>query len=864
MAWKLDDAKLIILYHALGANLSQGLIQFEVAFQKAATAYRLDDIDALLDLLADPTLQDGRRLVWHHYYRARKALLQWQPQQIDRILDQVELQQADAPLLEPRLILLRGQARVMCGDWVDGLVALKRATGLLQAIGASSLVAEAEEWTARSFQGRAQSSGSWATFGKHKLSLFFRYGLGFILLPFYLPVLLYLKMTGAGYFWQATFRYGADYSNWPIFVYYLRAFRAINRAVQLASSIDSDRSLRLEIMRADLLRQIMAFEAAAATYQELLDNLPEKGGHYQTALLKQGLAQVRLDLDKVTEADVLLQAVYTSYKTLNHQRGIAQVDLLRGDIAFQTQSIDTALSLWRRSLDFFEARQDASGMAAGLRRCYTVLDGTDSPVVKEQVSTLLHTIKRQVFPIRLSNRLFNLLQLLGWATPILVMLGIIANSANFVTQASRTEMRQAAWDILSWKSLMVVGAILLIVAMINILLGLFGLISTLFTESTRLDFITIDQMGVRRYNYAGREQVCLPWSDITTYLIVERALWHTPTDTLSFDYLRKSSGKPLRLPGTITWFKYLQQEVGRHIQHPPRRYRLRWFGGVLLVLMAVISALSFMLTDAIIPGVSVTGHAWLASLISAGAFVGICLVTASWISHYIKVGYCVTPSRQFVPGISLLGMFLVVLGIAGKRLLFPSSSLVIFWGVALLFALVQVVHHSTDGPTWRRPLATAAGGVIAVVGGWFVLRALLPILLLLQAFTYAGAVHKLYPEQAVNDPGRAIYFAGMGQTGKWMVAIDPNLYQGYGYMGYAYYFQGDYQASVDAYSNAIRISGSHLNYGFFYCRALAYHALGENIRATQDLKRYETQHTPGDIPGCQSFFPEAIGIFEIK
>jgi len=859
MTQQLDDTTLVTLYHALGANLSQGLELFEAAFVDAAADYRLKDMDALLDLLADPTLQDDRRLAWHGYYTARKALLQWQPQEIEKSLQEIEVGREDAPALQPRLELLRGQVEVMRGEWAAGLATLKQVSSAFRSAGERALLAEVKEWTARAFISRAQNCGGWADFPRRGPNAWLRAVLTIVSLPLYAPLLIYLWATGAREFWRPTLRYGANHSNWPIFIYYLRAFRALARASQAAPTSDPETALRLRIMQADLLRRLPAPRAAAAAYQALLDALPAKEVNYQAALLKHGLAQVLLDLNEVESAQSLLKEARAAYDELNDARAVAHIDLLQGDAAIRAQSPESALSLWERSLGVFEEQQDAVGLAEGLGRCYAILEDEPGSTLKDRALALIHHVKRQVFVVRMPNRLFDLLQLMGWVIPILVTLGLMAYAAYFILQYGPTEFRQMARAILSLQGILVAGGIVLAATILNTMLGLLGLASTLRQEATRLDFIAIDKTAVRRYNFAGREQESLAWSEIKHYIRVERGLWRKPTPTLSFDYLRATASQAMRLPGTTAWFGHLQREVESYLGRPPQRYRLRWYGGVFIGLMGFIFALSYVLMENVIPGVSAAAHAWLASLLLAGSYIGLSFVTGHWILHYVRVAEQVSPSSRFVPVAGLLGVFLVGLGAFGRRILFFTSSLAVFWGVVLLLGLATGLRRRQEGPPWRRPLVAAVGGTTLIAGCWLVLRALLPVLLVTQAFTYSRAIHNLDPNQAGYDTQRAKYFERMGQAGKWMVTLDPAFYQGYGYMGYDHYFRGDYETSTRAYSQAIRFGGS---IEFFYCRALAYHALGDNVSAERDLEFFAKHYPPDKTPGCQSLFPETARVFD--
>jgi hypothetical protein len=856
---RLDDTSLAVLYHALGANLGQGLDRFETAFREAEAGYCLDDIDALLDLLADPTLQDGRRLAWHRYYLARKALLRWQPREVEEAIDQVEIGREDTFRLQPRLQLLRAQVQVMRGDWAAGATTLRRVTKTIRPAGEAGLIAEAEEWNARALLGRAQSCGGWSSAQSRGLAIWFRRFLTLVLLFLYVPVLIGLWLTGARAFWRPVLRYGVDYSNWPILVYYLGAFRALGRASQAVSPSDSERGLRLKVMQADLLRRLRAPRAAASIYRDLLDALSAEDLDYRAALLKHGLAQALLDLDEIEQGHELLEEARAVYAQVGDDRAAAYVDLLLGDVASRQGSVESALPLWGRSLDIFVKGDDAAGLAEALNRCYAVLDDEASLDIKEQVLSMIRGVERLAFAARLPNRLFDLLQVIGWVAPILIALGLMAYAAWFILQAEPGDMEEMARTILSLRGALVVGGVVLSAMVLNALLGLLGLVSTLWTEATRLDFFVLDRFALRRYDYAGREQDCLPWSEICTYIRVERGLWSKPVSTLSFDYVRDAEGKSIRLPGTIAWFGHVQRQVEGRVAPPPRHYRLRWYGGIVVPLVGLAYAVTFFLMSAAIPRVSVAVHAWLAMLLLGGAFVGALCVMGYWIWHYVRVGYEVVPLLRFVPVASITGLLLLVLGTWGRGILFTTTSLVVFAGGTILTILACSLRGSRGGPRWRRPLASVVTGVSLLIGTWLVLRALLPIVINVHAFTFALAARDLKPEQAGYEETREAYFASMGRAGEWMVGIDPTYPQGHAYIGYARYAEGDYETSLHHYNQTLRFDDP---IGILYCRALAYYGLEDEESAARDLALALEQLEPGDSPGCKLFFPKEAAALE--
>jgi hypothetical protein len=249
------------------------------------------------------------------------------------------------------------------------------------------------------------------------------------------------------------------------------------------------------------------------------------------------------------------------------------------------------------------------------------------------------------------------------------------------------------------------------------------------------------------------------------------------------------------------------------------------------------------LTQGIIPVLSTAAHAWLASSITAGAFVIQFCVIGGWISHYIRVQGEVTSAARLVPIASLLGLLLIVIGVFGRLFVFLFGPLLIFSGATLLFCAARSLRHR--GPRRQQRLATLTAGAVLVGGLWLIGRTMLPILINMQAFTYLQAAGKLNPASPLTPAARTEYFERMEQAGKWMTQIDPTYFFGYGYIGYVHYFRANsgesktanYKASVEAYDQAIRVSGDNF-IDYYYCRALAHHKLGNESQSREDCRTF--------------------------
>lgn len=855
----LDDMALTILYHALGSDLTEGIKLFEVSFFEAESNYHLNDIDSLLDLLADPTLHDPRRLAWRHYFNIRKELLQWHLSKADKLLDaQIDIETKDIPALQPRLNLLRGQAKVMHGDWIAGLNILERVASAEQSAKEMSFEADLYEWIARAYMGRVVSSGGWNEIKNHGAGALFQRALNIIMMPFYAFIWIYLRRINAYEFWQSLRCYGMDSTNWPIFWYYLRASRALFRAKQITPSADSDRIFRLEIMQADLMRQLLAGGEAVAIYQKWLDRLPQKGAEYSVALLKHGQAQTLLDQGENPKAQMLLEQARQVYSELENKRASAYVDLLLGDIAFQSKSIEHALNQWDSALTILKEHQDTIGLAEGLSRCYAILEGAYTDQVKQRASKLVHSVGRQVFTVRVTNRLLNLLQLMAWITPILVAFALAVMLTNYVFQASLQEAWARARLILLGQGLLVAITVIFATGITNVLLGLIGLAYTLRTNAIRLDFIALDETALYYYDFNGNQQACFPWSEIQTYLRIEREIGLRPSPSLSYDYICTTTSQTIRLPAVTTWFSQLQQEAEHRIGRAPQSYRLHWFGIQFIavnVLMDATVATAFIFTQVAILGISVSTRAWLASLLMAGAHIGLFYITAGWLLHYIRVHYHVTPVSRFALIVGGLSAIMIGLGIFAKSLVFLWAPSLIFWGTILLYGLVHRIGYHRSNKQQR--LMTIFQGGVLVIGTLLVLRALLPMLINWQALTYLGAAGKFDPDNPtiLSQEVRTSYFEKMGRLGQWMIRIDPTYPFGYGYVGYERYFEGDYETSIAAYNQAIYFTGFRAPRDYYYCRALAYYKLGDTYYMQQDSQVFENIESSGKTM-CEILFPE--------
>ena len=859
----LDDRTLNILYHALGADPDEGLPGFDVAFREAESDFRLDDLDVLLRLISDPTLQDRRLQSWYQYYSARKSLILWELDRVEQILDRVDIPDPqDEARLQPRIDLLHGQVQLLRGFWQASRETIEKGIGRIRPLGEPTLLVDAYEAIAQAYVSQAHSSGDWQHPRAGRFLRLWRGVLTVTLLPLYALVLIYLRLSDALPLWRPALRFGADYSNWPIFQYYLRAYQALAKARRMSDQVDEKRQFRLELMWAGLLRDLTAYRSATVAYETLLTGWARQLNAYEKASIYHGLARTILEMGSDDLEDPLekLETARETYTALKDERAVAYVDLLLGDIDLANGVTESALEKWEASVQTFCRQKDLIGLAEGLGRCYAVLEEDFPEAVKGGATRITRAVGRQVFTVRMPNRLFRVIQVLGWMMPLLIWLVLIVIGAVYMGLLSRDEYRAFVLTVLSWRGIAAFGSVLFAGMVANTSFGVIGLLSALRAEPTRLDLFELNGEGVSRLDPVGGEAERILWSSVDLYLRVERALFFKPTGVLSFDYLHSRDSRAMRLPRTTLWYKHLRQAVEERLECSPQSHRLQWHGGAVLVYLGIVYILTFLLTDSFLhPWLSVAGHARVAVALQVVSFLFITYVISRWIVHYISVNSRILSVPRFVIGTCLLGVFLVGLGSFGRRILFPVSSFVVAGGTISLVGLMG--HLGNFGQTRRkRLLARVVQGVALIGGVLLVLHSLVPVLYHTQVYTYAGALQNLDP----NHPGyageRADYFQRMRRAGKGVVTWDSMYGQGYAALGLAEYFFGDYRASVDAYSRSMALGGSA---EYYYCRALAYHALGDEANAEQDIQAYLEKRETDDGPRCQRYFPEIEGILPL-
>lgn len=854
----LDDRTKNILYHGLGAEPRVGLARFERSFLEAESRYALEDLDALLSVIGDPTLQDEQFLTWHQYFRARRELLLWRTDGAERILNDITDAHAHgARSLHPRIELLRAQTQLRRGAWSASRTTLQRALGQIRATDEPVLLADAYQTMAEAELGQAHTSGGWYIPSRPQAAM------TVVLLPLYLPLLLGLWLAGMQPFCRPALRFGGDFSNWPVFQHFLNAFRSLRKARLRLTFLDEGRRFHLEMMWAGLLRDLTDYPAARSAYRTMLEAGALPAGGYREALVKHGLAATSLLMDSDSPGEKVVQdlaIVRKTYLDCHDQRAVAHVDLLLGDVDQRQGRASAALQRWQSAMHTFQAQDDPSGLAEALDRCYRALDAGLPKAEQEQARDIVRSVGRQIFTARLPSRTFALIQTLGWLVPLAVAVFCAAWFASFADWAETEDYWLHLRLVVSRQGLGVLAVIFLAVMLTRACTGIVGLLSSLWTTSTHLDYFEVGQESLSQYDYMGIRHRVVPWSAVDCHLRVERGVLFRPSRLLSFDCLRTRDGQVMRIPGTIRWFPHLQQAVDERLGQSPRVYKMQLQGGAIALYAALGLCLAFLLTvSAFGQQISTSAYAWAATAASLVGLVPFAIVTGRWCVHYARVSAQTLPSVQFTAGAASLGVLLLLGGLFGRRVLFPLGSFMIGWGA--VFVSYTIAHLRKRAESRAGQIAGHAAQVFSVLAGaLLVVYTFVPATLRLQGFTYQNALYRLGQERPADDANRDHLFQQLCSSVEWMPRWDPVYVHGHYYQGVCRYHRGEHAASLSAYGRAIDLAQSQeVTWpDLYHCRALVYYALGEPARADQDLQKYEDLCTKDcDMPDCLGFFPES-------
>jgi hypothetical protein len=876
MSQRIDERAQTILYHALGADFKQGLALFEKHFAAAEADFQIKELETLLFVLGDNTLHNMQRPAWYHYYLARMAYQQWNPTLVEEHLHKAVIDESQrllpvqsglGELLETRKTLLNGKNRILQGDWSVGISLLEQAGISASAQGESSLQLEAQQAKAATYIAWARADGGWQEPAGQPLIRWLERLLMIFLLPLYLVLWIILKARRMAVLSKPAWRYGMYYSNWPIFWYYQQAYRSLSLPLGAEADLPSSQVFRSQMMKADLLHRLLADRLAQEIYQRERDLLPERANNitrYRKAQILLGMGRMKIQSKQYALARQPLSEARGIFASLQDWNSWAYCVLLLGQIAMLTGTSRIALRNYTIAAQVFRKKRDLAGLSETLECLYEFgQSGIPAPLV-EPFRRVMHSIQPKTFTVRMPGRLFEWLQLASWLLPVAVLLGLASVISYLIIRAPVTGLESLWQAVISWQALFVFIGVWLGVGLVQMLLGLVGLASALQARRMSLDYITVGQEALEYRSTLPDRSAILPWGELEAYLSVERGWWGKPGEATSFEHLHSAQIKAILLPGTTNRYQELQQAVRQKVTLNPQLFHLNRIGIEILVLVllsAIVFLGAFALAQRPLPQLNVSIRAWLAATITLFYYFVLLAITSRWVTHFFEVAYATAGNqvKRLSWITAALALAWIGVGLVLKPALMMWSPLVVGWGVLLLISLL--LHSGILSHLTSKSLQLGLRAGIYLLAVLLLMRLVLPISINLYAFTYFGAASGYasgYPMPPPSDL-RSEYFRHMRLAGIWMNRIDSTHPFAYAYLGYAEYWDGQYDQSLAFYERGMRsFTPFQAPPDFDYCRALAYSKMGASEQTSRACASFNAAGTHDT--NCERLFPEESGV----
>jgi hypothetical protein len=209
-----------------------------------------------------------------------------------------------------------------------------------------------------------------------------------------------------------------------------------------------------------------------------------------------------------------------------------------------------------------------------------------------------------------------------------------------------------------------------------------------------------------------------------------------------------------------------------HLQ--TKHYDLKLYGGLPFLILAAIFPLTFVLVDwSLRPWLSIKAHEILATLLVIAAWAAITWITTGWFLHFFNVASETTRMRDFLGRYCLAAIFFLLPGLPGDSPIYPLHIIVFVWGGAIGIALLWFTASLTQRQIIRGTVKAIAV-MVAALGSARLLFMLLPLLLHIQAFLYAGAIQKVQPAEYEYDSQRATFFHELRDRSQKILTFDPS------------------------------------------------------------------------------------------
>ena len=851
------EKRRLTLYHSLGANFDEEfyLWDFERAFLAAESEYRSDEIKAYLNLISDPyILPDARLKEWRKYFKARQAFMYRDFDQIESHLSSIKfVDEEDMRTLGPRIKLLRSQVQALRGDWVE---AQKGFVSLVNSIDKDWLCPdylkiETLLGLSRAALFSARGQGGWADVPDSRFAILMGWLFRLVLLPLYLPLIIYLWAKDCLVLWKAALWYADDYSNWHMFQTYLTAYHALSK-INLNNRIDLIRIFRIRMLRANLHADIGNYKLACQDYDAIDEMMEVQFSDYRKALVIYGrvnLSELQMQDATAKEMETYIQAQETLASSRDEQSA-ARLGLMLASLDFSNDRYFSGLKRWMKATGTLSQLGEKSVIAEALEILYRV-EHVLPEEERLEATSFVEKIQPKVFSARLPNRFFRLIQLLGTAAPLILLLTIIVLLVSFVASSTREDVRMLWQTVFSASGMLIILLVLVGGMVLNTIMGLAGLISVMIAPPTSQEYYNFGEAGLTIF--ADRHSNTLPWDTIERITVVDRGLFLGRDGSLSYCYLRVSDNHSARLAGTTRQFGRMVKEIETQSGKKSETLRLRWYGGMPFIFAALGSALSFYFTDGIFSAwLSFPIQAQAAAFIMILAYLQLAWALTVWIAHYLNVATRIQSLTRAASIGTGLGLILVAVGVLGRNIFYPAHLMFVILGSSLLLNSLFLIRDSLVHRAARITLSILIVTVLLTCIALTIFT-LFPTFFNLEAYAYSGELSKLAMQSNVDPIIRQEYFSKMKKSAYQMLAWDRSYSAAYSYLGNAKFFEQNYQASLEAYSAGIEVGGIS---DFYYCRALANAKLQKDTQAAADYQTYLKTHEPGRRLPCQILFPE--------
>lgn len=786
------------IYHRLMADPQVGMEQLRTAFERAESAHRLADAEALLQAAHDiPLDENGQR--WVRYLRAR---LERAALRLDEAAEQLGAILA-APALDP---LLAAEARRTLGDvwaetglWARAIELYRSSLGSLEATGRHREAAEVMLRLGEAYHGLGINTGGWHVPAYPQNPFWRALGQGWywlLGLPFFLIAWVVQRTP-----WLLPrARHLASYQNWLLARLYRTAQHWYLRArAAFAELGDEDGTLQAEQQLAEILL-LFGYVDDALAQLDALRARPAAQDPYRRAWIDCYRAAALLDKGDLAGARALLADALARFKAVGDIRREAAALALQSHAAALSGANDEALAGYRSSLARFRALRYTAAREQVLHALRVWRRSVGPGPLSRRIGEVLAEEPEKRYVARFPRSLLPWLQVLSLAAFPLALLLMALVVPELRVRSVETLLSQTLYYN-PWRALGVLAGLVLFysAAYTLIALAVIMFIPLDALEREQPDYLITDPAGIARYDFHGTRAQFMRWDEVRSWIRLDRRLWLRPLPLFSTTFLEDISDQDLRIDGITGWYLSLQEDIEQHLRQAGNRTTSTDLGFALLRSKSGAALVVGVLLLVLLISAANGWAGWLINALPPYLYAGLSLIAFSGILILVPLAYWfATRPLALQRALGLHDLWPLLVGAAGL-------------GAILIFVFSR-------GQTIPRPV-----GIGLLLWGAYVLADATTTLLLPQqrrtrvaiiVIALLGAAAIAIPRastlylQTVSDVG-----ASSAQSAPVALAASELLIeqaqtspeqraQAYAAQGDAYYRTGNYQAALEAYQQA--------------------------------------------------------------